>query len=587
MEEDYALAVLDEFDAGEGYQSYTSTEPMAYFNKIVSLLASGEIKIRIPVSNKLKGERSRQDGKERFLIGIFKANDERLELLGQPSLLSTLAGFICIRGWFCGVAKLIKDESGETYAYITPYDPLHTSWGIGSRGIQWICLKSKKTYDEIEEEYGIRLDGQASQRSNAYPRDNRGRFVSPSSSEDEGIDVYDFDDGFYNIVVADDKYLKEPELHGSPRCPGFVGSVGSLPLIQSRTMGRKNNVVHHGESIYAGLRLIFPKLNLVLSTMLQLVALSRNQAFTYTSRDGTKTLEDNPMLEGSQVPLSDGESIDIIPLLEMSKDTAGFMSLVTGEVQRLGLPYSVYGQLAFQLSGYAVNLLKQATDAPIVPRKRAIESAFRQIEGLISDQYVTRQFDALTLSGRGNNRDWFEEEFGPEVIMDIGRPEVTLVVPTPQDALQQLTMAIQADKAKILPRRVIWDEYLERQDTDQLGTAIKEEQGELMLPAAMLYSMGKSLFDMAVQNGEVVDNDKLNLAMIYMRQAAMSDVTGVLGATLGGAGSDGPADSGSGIGPDVLSAPDQGAPVPAATPQAGPNVPEGSPRPGARGREGV
>lgn len=589
MEEDWALAVLDEYDAGEGYQSYTSTEPMAYYNKIVSMLAGGQLKIRIPVSNKLKAERERQDGKERFIIGILKANDERLELLGQPELLAALAAFICLRGWFCGRSMLVKDDSGQTYVDITPWDPLHTSWGIGARGLKWICLKSKKTYDEIEEEYGVRLDNQPISRTpRDQARDSRGRFISSTYEDEEGIDVYDYLDEWYSTVVVDDQYLKDPTPHSSPRTPGFFGSVGYLPLIQSRHLGKKNNVVHYGESIFEGLRLIFPKLNLVLSTMLQLVALSRNQAFTYMSRDGTKTVEENPWLEGSQTPLAEGEEIKILELLEMSKDTAGFMALITGEVQRLGLPYSVYGQLAFQLSGYAVNLLKQATDAPVVPRKKAVERAYRQIESLICDQYATRGFDTLSLSGRDNNRDWFDEEFGPDVILGVGRPEITLVVATPQDELQRMQMAIQADASHILPRRVIWDEILNRQDTDQLATAIKEQRGEEMLPAAMLYSTGQALFAMAVGDDGQVDQDRWTLAMIYLRAAAMMDATGSIGAQLGGGGGGGGGQgaSPSGFSPDILSAPDQGAPTPEPTPQPGANVPAGSPRPGARGPGG-
>ena len=592
MEADWGLATLEEFDAGEDYQSYTSQEALIYYKKIISMLATGSIKIRIPVSNKLKTDREKQDGKERFLIGMLRANDERLEDMGQPPLLHTLAAFICLRGWFCGRALFVKDEfTQETYWDITPYDPLQTSWGFGARGLRWICLKSKKTHGEIEEEYGVVL-------KNRPHRDELGRYATSSTTSGQGIDVYDFLDEFYSTVVVDDEFVKSPTFHGSPRTPGFAGSVDYLPLIQSHNQGKTNNIIHQGESIFEGLRLIMPKLNLVLSAMLQLVALSRNQAFTYTSLDGTKVLEDNPSLEGSQVPLAAGEKIEILPLLEMAKDTAQFLALVTGEIQRLALPYSVYGQLAFQLSGYAVNLLKQATDAPVLPRKQAIERAYRQISGLLSDQFATRSFgESIQLSGRGNNRDWFDEEFGPDMIIGVGAPEITLIVMTPQDELARMQMAIQAAQSHILPLRVIWDEILMRQDTDQLATAIKEERGEQMLPAAQLYSIGTALFDMAgVPPGILeqlgnnrpaleaagVDLEKFDLAMMYMRAAALADVTGVLSAGGGG----GPQASASNPSPENLSSPEAGAPTPVPTDQAGANVPAGSERPGARGPEG-
>ncbi len=570
MEDDWSLAVLDEFDAGEGYQSYTTTEPYAYNNKITSMIATGQIKIRIPVVNKLKPDRQKQDGKERFLSGILAANDERLERMNQPPLLDQLAGFVNIRGWLCGRCMFVKDpETGDTYFDATPYDPLHTSFAVGLTGLKWICLKSKKTLDEIEDEYGVTLKNRH--------RFNMGPIHLGAQSEEEGIDVYAFTDQTYDYVVVDGAYIKEPTPHGSPRTPGFIKAVSYLPLIQSRNKGRKDNVVHYGESIFGGARDVYPKISLIMSAMLQLVALSRDQAFTYTSRDGNKTLDENPFLEGSQVPLAEGESINIIPLLEMSKDTAEFMGLVSGEIQRLNLPYSVYGQLAFQLSGYAVNLLKQATESPITPRKQAIESVYRQICNLASDQYATRAFDPLSLSGFDKNRDWFDEEFTPDVIIGVGQPVITLVVMTPQDELQRIQMAIALDQAHMLPKRIIWDETLERQDTDQLAKELKEQRSEELLPAATLFTHGSALLEQAIDNGQVVDEEKLALAMIYLKAAAFADMTGTLGPMLGGQGTE---SNVPGFSPENLSPPEQGAPTPQPNQQQGPISPAGTPRSG-------
>ena len=566
MEEDWALITLQPYDAGDGYQAYTSNEPRVYWGKMISLLASGSINIRMPSPPERRDQRERETAKENFLYGNINSNDERLMLIGEPLLLDQLVAFTCSRGWNCGRALLVKDpETNETYTDITPYDPLHTTWSFGRKGLNWICNKCMKTPMEVLDEYGYRMPGFDPTR--------------PSYSGDDGdIAVYDWLDGVYNIVVINGEYAKQPTPHGSPRTPGFINAVDYLPLIQSWSgtgtttgMRSRSNVIYHGESVFESTRDIYSKMNLVYSTMLQLVDLSRNQAWSYTTRDGTKTLDENPSLAGSQVPLAEGESINILPLLEMSRDTGVFLSVISGEVQRGNLPYSVYGQLAFQLSGYAVKLLGQAQEAPIAPRQKAVTNAYKQIFSLISDQYATRSFeDGFFLSGMANNRDWFEIQFSPEQIQGLGQPDVQLVIATPQDEMQRMEMAIKADQAKLLPRRVIRDEFLNRNDVDEIESMMLEQEGKEILPASKFYVVGRAMLEMGEED----------LAMQYLRMAAMMDVSGTIGSALGGTV---PGPNAAGVSPNNLSAPEQGAPNPEPTPQAGPNVPPGTPRPGARG----
>jgi hypothetical protein len=378
----------------------------------------------------------------------------------------------------------------------------------------------------------------------------------------------------YNIVVIGGEYAKQPTVH-SPvrRVPAIYGIVGPLPLIQSRSSDSKANLVHHGESIFAANRRIYEKVNLVLSTMLQLVALSRDQAFYITGGDGTKQLDKNPNLEGSQFSLPEGYTFNVVNLLEMSRDTGAFLGLVSAEVQRGALPYSVYGQLAFQLSGYAVNLLKQATDAPIQPRQRAMEQASRQITSLIGDQFATGAYGAIQLRGWTTNRSWFDEEFEPGMIRGLPAAEISLKVNTPQDDLQKMQLADMASTGPWpkLSMRHIWDEILDIQDTDSMADEIKEEVAEKMVPAAALMTLRNAL----------EKKGRLDLVPIYEWELWKQAMTGGLNPAGATGGAAGPGKNGNGVSPQNLSAPEQGAPVPQATPQAGPNVPAGSPRPGA------
>jgi len=76
MDNDHKLYRLEEFDAGEGYQSYTSNEPQVYADKLISWMTSSEMVVRIPYGNSEREQRENNDSKERFLIGLDKAANE-------------------------------------------------------------------------------------------------------------------------------------------------------------------------------------------------------------------------------------------------------------------------------------------------------------------------------------------------------------------------------------------------------------------------------------------------------------------------------------------------------------------------------
>ena len=99
MDDDYDLYRLEEFDAGEGYQSYTSNEPMVYADKLISWLTSAEMVVRVPYNNSEREQRENNDAKEKFLIGILKSADERLTNTLQPTLRKQLSLYITFRGW--------------------------------------------------------------------------------------------------------------------------------------------------------------------------------------------------------------------------------------------------------------------------------------------------------------------------------------------------------------------------------------------------------------------------------------------------------------------------------------------------------
>ena len=174
MDKDYSIYRLDPYDAGDGYQSYTSNEPSTYADKIISFVVQSEMVARIPNTAEKEEQRKANNMKERFFLGALRSADERLKKASMPSIKNQLAWYICMRGWYAGRALLMKDGDESTYVDITPWDPMHTYWSLGSDGLEWACYKVKKSKDLVESQYNIKLS-----KSEDY-------------DDEDWIDVYDY-----------------------------------------------------------------------------------------------------------------------------------------------------------------------------------------------------------------------------------------------------------------------------------------------------------------------------------------------------------------------------------------------------------
>ena len=591
MEDDHELYRLKPYDAGEGYQSYTSNEPQTFADKVMGWISNSEMTVRIPHAAADADRREKNDLKEKFLIGILAAADERLSTMMQPGLRDQLGWYAVLRGWYAGRSLLAKREDGSTYVDITPWDPLHTYWGTGPDGLDWACYKMVKTKDQIFAQYNVKID-----------------WDTPANAE--GSLVYDFYDKEYNTIIVHNGSMESPNLrvvkkqvkHGATRVPVFIGPIGSNPMIVPIDQGTmQDTIADMGESVFKSTRDLYPNHNLMMSTMLELTARSRRQGIKVISRDGTKTLEEDPYLEGSEVALGQGEDIQPLGLLEVARETGAFMGLVAGEMQRGALPHSVYGEVPFQLSGFAINTLRQGVETVISKYLRGIEKAYKMIFDAISDQYATGSYKAIEVSGMDRNRIYFSEEITPDVIKGAGSPEINLVGELPQDEMSRYAMAQIAREGEtpLLSDRAIRDRILAIQDADNMDDAIKEQIAEKMLPEATLWTLLQAAERQGRDDLVQFYSGELMLVLLQKQKAAAESMAtppeppmgppmgppmeGPMGPPMAPPPMGPPPMGPPGIDPSVLPGAMMGAPPPAPTPPMGPVVPPGTPRPGAQG----
>jgi len=262
-------------------------------------------------------------------------------------------------------------------------------------------------------------------------------------------------------------------------------------------------------------------------------------------------------------------------------------------MQRGAIPHSMYGELPFQLSGFAINTLKQGVETVLSPRVIALEQAYSQLARLLCDQYSSGAFSAMELSGRDNNRMYFSEKITPKTVKDGGDIEIVVMPRLPQDDMSKYSMAQIAREGPtpLMPDLWIRDNVLGIQDADQIEDTIKEQIAERTLPEAGLWS----LYQAAMRQG------REDLAQFYAGEltAMLLGKAKMLADNLGGGAPLGPSPGAAppmppgappmqpggpppmpppGVMPPAMA----GVPPPMPTPPAGPVGPPGMPRPGAQ-----
>ena len=591
MESDYGLYLLDQRlppepddrpDSNEGFRIYTSNEPQTYADKVISWLSTAHIIIRIPPHDAQQEERELDDIAERFLIGCFEAADDRLLTILMPTLQDAEAFYTAVRGWLCGRVMIRKDEEGKTFVDLMPWDPMHTFWGVGENGLTWACYRTKKSKADIKAIFG--------------------KNVSGTDSEKSSFTVYDYYDNESNTVVMEgDIVLKKSEKHGGKTVPVVIVAVPTSPPIDSmeRSDGDDDSV-HYGESVFKSNRALYEIHNLISSVMLELVARARKPPLGVWSRDGTKSLDEDPYAEGTTISFADGERTEALRLLETTRDTGAFLGIVSGEVQRGSLPHSIFGELQFQLSGFAISTLRQGIDSVVQPRIKALRSFYRLAAALLREQYTSGAFENLRLTGITRQNKFFDQEIEPELVQEAGIPRITIKGQLPVDDQSKIVFAQMAREGPtpLLSDDFLRSEVLAIQDADLMDDQIKSQLAERGLPEAQLWVLMKAAED----RGEHA------IAQFYFQQLVTTMfqkmMTGMMPPGMAPPGMGPPGMAPPGMAPPGMApgqengvpgggggptAPPQvmpnammGATPPALTPQAGPLVPPQTPRPGAR-----
>jgi len=479
MEEDFDLYTLEKYAAETGYESYTSSQPRNFFDKVTDALNRAELSIQIKLSDDAKeGDRNAASMGELYLFGALNAIDRNLRQRGEPPLRESLSFFEDLRGWIVGRA-LVYVLKGETVFDVIPWDILHTTWESGSRGLLWGNNKRKLTRAQILSEWKIDIKG-------------------------KDAELLDFFDEEKNSVIINGEFVKKPTEHGLDHPPIFIGSVGSMPTISTKSFA--STLKHRGDSVWAASRNLYAPFNKVTSRTMDLYERSLVGSIIHKSKRGDKQIPGDPYKTYQEIKISSDDEEEIIPFPapQVPTETAILHSIINTDIQTSTLPYPLaYGGTKQAMSGAALSVLADATRSVFNPRTGLQGQFYTWLCEELLLQYKQNGVKA-TLRGYDHKEKFFTVKIKPKQIDPTWYVSVSVTPRMPRDKEAEIMMSLAATGSKgqgdipLLAKRTAREDIMKIRDPDSEETKILEEMGMVLPPimatqiAAALQKAGKN-----------------------------------------------------------------------------------------------
>lgn len=463
IESDFDLATMVPYAAAEGYESYTTSAPKNYLDKVMDGLNASEITIQIRQQEDAseKDRRAASLG-ERYLFGALGDIDRRFRNISEPPLREQLGWHLCTRGGL-GIRALVYPQKDKTVFDVLLSDLLHTTWEEGPNGLLWGNNKRPLTKAQITAEYGID--------------------ITASSA-----DLYDWWDEENNAIIIDGKFVKKPTKHHIGHVPMFIASVGSMPTILNKD--GTANLKEKFQSIYSAARGLYEPFNKIASTTMDIYERSKAGSIKHTSKDGKKKLAPgvDPYLTFTEIALSEGETIEPLTLPDIPQAIAVIHALVDRDISQSTLPYPLaYGGTQQAMSGAALSVLVENTRSVFTPRTSAGEQVYTWLCEELLSQYSRNGAKAANLQGYDGKGDFFSTKVKPKDINPEWFVSVTWRPQLPRDKEAEIMMAKAAttpgpDGMPLLSKNTAYEDIMHLKDPDAEQDKIYEQTAEGLKP---------------------------------------------------------------------------------------------------------
>ena len=471
MEDDFDIYKLTEYPAKAGYESYTSTAPKNFFDKILAGINRAALTINIRTDEGAQeDERDSANQGELFLIGALNDIDRRARFRREKALRRNIAFMACLRGWVA-LRCLVYVPEGEknTVFDVLSWDPMHVTWEDGPGGLVWAAYQRKATKSQIHAEYGYIIEGQDALVTDFWTREK-------------------------NCILVNNEFIKEPMEHMIGHVPVFIGNVGDMPDIQQKdftgqTLRSNNTLEYQGESVWSTARDIIEPRNKYISQLMDTAKRSVAGSLVHKSKAGDKKIKGDPYASFQEIVIEEGEEIYPLELPSAPPETAAILGAIDHDWQQSTLPYPLaYGGTQAAESGRALAIRIEATRSAYSPRTHLLRESYQWLCEEVLGQFANpkRKNKAVELHGESNEMSFFHVTKKPTDIKEDWIVDVIVEPRLPRDEAEEINMSIAATRSGGSGEQPLMAISSARRDILKLKNPDLEEQ-------RVLAEMGKAL----------------------------------------------------------------------------------------------
>ena len=478
MDEDFDIYRQDEYEAKAGYESYTSTAPKNFFDKILHGINQANLTINIKTQeNADRAERDAANSAELYLIGALNDVD-RINRKKRVKALRRALGFMaCLRGWVA-IRCLVYVPKGEkdTIFEVSVWDMMHVTWEDGPKGPLWIAYQRKATRAQVHAEYGVVI-GKAD------------AMITDFWSEEK------------NCVILDSgEFLKDPVDHGIGHVPAWIGNVGDMPDIQTKDFegaGSQsiNTLEFQGESVWTTPKGIIEPRNRYISQLMDTAKRAVAGSLVHKSKNGKKKIKGDPYASFIEIPISEDEEITPLVLPSAPPETAAILSVFDHDWQSSTLPYplSYGGTSGAAESGRALAIRIDNTRSAYSPRTSLVQEAYQWLCEELLTQFANPARKTKKIQLHGNDpktEEYFVNEYKPSELKRDWIVEVKVEPRLPRDQETEINMALAASRGDqqnppILSMRTVRKDIIQTPNPDLEDDRVLVQQGKMLPPIQM------------------------------------------------------------------------------------------------------
>ena len=491
MEEDWELIRGKGGKTKDGYASHIGNKPKNLSKKLITWLSQSVTLFKVPWDPSDPEGRDAGNKAEKLAIGWHQMIDDHLEGRMKPPLKDGLGQTIVDRGWYAFRAILNKDSYGNTFPDVEVFDPLHVIWDFGLEGLEYVARMHKRSANSITALYGIQLPDE----------DKR-----EDAEDGNGFEVWDVYTRTDHFVLAKmpqqgSGYLKKPALHfnqdghGRPAVPCGVGYQGPVDFLQP-VEELHDTWSDVGESSLDAVRGAAEAYNAVVSDVRQLIRLAVRAPVVIRSKDGRARIVGDPYKPGANIYLKDGDTIERFPQGDLLPDAMAFLGLIESEWQQGGLSNASFGDVKFQMSGRALDIVNAGSQDKIAFPIKALDRAMTQIFRMLKTQFDTGAFGTISARGQhGAFKQWFTIDIDYRDTLKVG---AVVVKHKPRLGLEDPERYATANLLRegdnpLAPDPFIYEEILDVQDVQEWQEALAAQKAERAEPKAVTLGMVEAL----------------------------------------------------------------------------------------------